>query len=204
MSLRTPGRLAAVIFVAVGLVAAGGWFLLVSGQRSEASTLESELTAAETALVQKRTELEAQRGIAGVAPPKVLEKALPSELDLPDVMDELNRLGDASGVTFAAITPGARVPGSGFTVLPLETQFHGNWTQISAFVARVRTLVSFKNGHLRADGRLYSVRKLDLAEGEKKFPHLTASLTIDVFQYTPTAAATEDPTPGAAAETPAS
>jgi Tfp pilus assembly protein PilO len=193
MSLRTPARLGVAILAASGLVAAGGWFLLVSGQRSEASKLEQDVSAAQAALIAKRTELEAQRGIAGVAPPKVLERALPDETSLADVLDELSRVGDASGVTFSAVTPGAEVAGTGFTVTPLETQFQGNWTQISAFVSRLRKLVSFQDGRLQAAGRLYSVRKIDLAEGEGKFPDLTASMTVDVFRYTPGSAATATP-----------
>jgi Tfp pilus assembly protein PilO len=199
MSLRSPARIAAAILVALGLAAAGGWFLLVSSERSEATKLESEVNAARTALLQKQTELNAQRGIAGVAPPDMLERALPDELNLPAVMDQLSRLGDETGVSFAVITPGAPVGGAGFTVTPLETQFHGNWTQISAFVSRVRKLVSFQDGRLKADGRLYSIRKVDLAEGQGKFPDLTASLTIDVFQYTP--GATTGPADTAAAAT---
>lgn len=201
MSFRTPNRIGIAVLVALGLVAAAGWFTLVSGQRSEASALESDLTTAQAALIQKRTELEAQRGIAGVAPPNVLARALPAEVNLPDVMDELSRLGDASGVKFAAVTPGPAAPGTGFTVTPLETQFQGNWTQISAFVSRVRKLVSFQDGHLKAAGRLYSVRRIDLGEGEDKFPNLTATLTIDVFQYTPSATAPADPATSAPAET---
>jgi Pilus assembly protein, PilO len=185
MSLRTPTRLAVAILAAAALMAAGGWFLLVSGQRSEASRLEQDVSSAQAALIKKRTELEAQRGIAGVAPPAVLERALPGDLHLPDVLDELNRVGNASGVTFAGVTPGAVLAGSNYSVTPLETQFHGNWNQVSAFVSSVRKLVSFRKGRLQADGRLYSIRKIELAEGEDKFPSLTATLTVDVFQYTP-------------------
>jgi Tfp pilus assembly protein PilO len=191
MSLRTPARLALVIAAVALAAAAAGWFLLVSGQRSEASQVQQDLDAASSALTQKRTELNSLRGIAGVAPPNVLERALPDETSMPDVMTELSRLGDESGVAFTSLTPSSPVAGAGFTVTSLDAQFVGNWSQISSFVAAVRRLVRFDDGRLNAAGRLYSVRKVDLAEGEAKFPQLTAALTLDVFNYGTTAAAGE-------------
>ena len=183
MSLRSPARLALVV-VAVSLAAAAaGWFLLVSGQKSKASSVQADLDAANVALVKKRTEVDSVRGIAGVAPPKVLERALPDETPMADVITELSDLADQSGVEFSSLTPGPPVALQGFSVTPLTTEFGGDWSEVSSFVAKVRRLVKFTHGTLRADGRLYSIRKIDLGEGEGKFPHLKAGLTLDVFQY---------------------
>jgi hypothetical protein len=102
---------------------------------------------------------------------------------MADVMVALSTLGDATGVTFMSLTPGAPVAGAGFTVTPLETQFEGTWAEVSAFVSSVRRQVTFTDGRLRAAGQLYSVRKINLSEGTKKFPNLTAALTVDVFSY---------------------
>jgi Tfp pilus assembly protein PilO len=102
---------------------------------------------------------------------------------MADVMVELSNLGDASGVTFSSLTPGQPVAGTGFTVTPLETQFEGTWAEISTFVSRVRRQVTFTDGRLHATGGLFSVRTINLSEGVKGFPNLTAALTIDVFSY---------------------
>jgi len=198
MNLRTPARIGGAILAVSILVAAAGWFLLVSGQRSEASRLEETLTAARAELTKKQTEVQAQRGIAGVAPANVLERALPDDTQMADVMDELSGLAEATGVTFATVTPSTPVASTGYTVTPLETQFRGTWSQISDFVSRLRKLVAFKDGRLKADGRLYSIRKIDLSEGENEFPNLNATMTVDVFQYSPAAAASA---PAAAAQT---
>jgi Tfp pilus assembly protein PilO len=189
MNVRTPARLAAVIAAVAVLVAAAGWFLLVSAQHSEATRLQADVDTANTAYAAKRAGLDNRLGVAGVAPPKLLARALPAETHIADVMVALSTLGDASGVTFTSLTPGAPVAGAGFTVTPLETQFQGTWAEISAFVSKVRRQVTFTNGRLQAAGQLYSVRKIDLSEGTKKFPNLTAALTVDVFSSGPAAGA---------------
>ena len=48
--------------------------------------------------------------------------------------------------------------------------FEGNYYDLTDFLFRLRNLVSVRDGVLEANGRLYTLDALDLAEGGDGFP----------------------------------
>jgi Pilus assembly protein, PilO len=203
--LSTPVKIA--ISVAGALVlAAGGYFLLVSPQRSRASELSAEIESVQQEVDQRRL-LTAQA--TSVQPVRVadlfrLSKAMPDRADMSGVLLELNRIAADTGITFESISPQSAVPVSGYQAVPIQLSFKGNFYNLSDFLYRLRTLVGVENGRLSATGRLFAIDTLDFAESQQGFPEIAATLVVDAFVYgtgapataTPTATTTTTTTPG--------
>jgi Tfp pilus assembly protein PilO len=190
----SPAATAAIGVAIALLVAAAGWFLLVSPQRARAAELDEEIAAVETQIAQARI---AAKQAEDVQPIRVadlfrLTKAMPSDLDIAGVLLELNRIATETGIGFESIAPGATTPIGAFRVQPTELVFVGNFYTLSDFLYRLRTLVTVQRGKLNATGRLFSVERLTFTEGDGGFPSIKAVLTVSAYLYG------AGPTPGAA------
>ena len=184
MNLASTRKQAAVVLVGAVVLAVAAWFLLVSPKRSEAARLDTEIAAVHQEIVAARAaNRAAQKASRDLAPLFLLAKAMPEEADMAATVLELNRLSGETGLTFESIVPQAPVAGPGYRVAPIDVSFQGRFDAVSLFLRRIREQVAVHKGKLAAGGRLYTVRKISLAEGEGKFPHLSASLTLDAFFY---------------------
>lgn len=184
MNLASTRKQAAVVLVGAVVLAIAAWFLLVSPKRSEAATLETEIAAVHQEIVAARTaNRAAQKASRELAPLFLLAKAMPEDADMAATVLELNRLSGATGLTFESIMPQAPVAGPGYRVVPIEVSFQGRFDAVSLFLRRIREQVAVHKGKLSAAGRLYTVRKISLEEGEGTLPQLSASLTLDAFFY---------------------
>jgi hypothetical protein len=176
----------AVVGVLIALVvAAAGWFLLVSPKRAKAAELTAQIEATEAQIMEARA---AQLKAEEVQPIKVadlfrLTKAMPSDIDMSGVLLELNRIATETGISFESIAPGATTTVGTFRVQPTELVFVGNFYTLSDFLFRLRTLVGVQRGKLHATGRLFSVDRLTFAEGDKGFPQIKAVLTVSAYLY---------------------
>jgi hypothetical protein len=59
--------------------------------------------------------------------------------------------------------------------------FTGNYYSLADFLLRVRTLVRIHGGKLITKGRMFSVSGVTFSEADRKFPYISANLTIDSF-----------------------
>jgi hypothetical protein len=59
----------------------------------------------------------------------------------------------------------------------------GTYYELSDFLYRLRNLVEVHVGRLASQGRLFTVGKISIVEGEKHFPELEATMTINAFVY---------------------
>jgi Pilus assembly protein, PilO len=184
------------------VIAAMGWFLLVSPQRSRSSELDEKLAAVEQQITAARA---AQMQAADVTPIRSadlfrLTKAMPSDNDIPGVLLELSRIASETGIVFEQIVPQATLAAGEMRAQPIDLTFEGNFYSLSDFLYRVRNLVSVQRGRLVANGRLFSVEKLQFSEAPSGFPNIRASLTLSAFLYgsgptaAPPAASTTTPT----------
>lgn len=195
---KTTPAMTALVGVAIALiVAAAGWFLLISPKRAHASELSAQIEATEAKIMEARA---AQLKADEVQPIKVadlfrLTKAMPSDIDMSGVLLELNRIATDTGISFESIAPGATAAVGTFRVQPTELVFVGNFYTLSDFLFRLRTLVGVQRGKLHATGRLFSVDRLTFAEGDKGFPQIKAVLTVSAYLYGsgPTAGAAPPP-----------
>ena len=105
MNLRNPRHLSAAAVVAAVVLSAAAWFLVVSGKKSEATRLGSDVDAVRAEVVQARAKEAEIKGLAGVAPAEVLKRALPDDAPTATVLRELSAIANKSGVTFVSVTP---------------------------------------------------------------------------------------------------
>jgi Tfp pilus assembly protein PilO len=158
-------RAQVVLVVAVLLlVAVVGYVAVISPKRSTAASLKKQ-----TAAVQKDQNQSAgfKQALPAVrsAPVFSLAKAMPSQLQTPDVILELNTLALESGISFDSIAPqstsstATAVTGEAdpFAVEPIQVQFSGSYYNLLALLQRLRNLVRVENGNLFAAGRLFDV-----------------------------------------------
>lgn len=181
----SPALIAAVTATIVLVMAAGGWFLLVSPKRGEASHLDDEIAQAQAEAVTAQQAVNAANKIKPVAVPDLfkLAKAMPDDIDMAGVLLELNRVASESGIAFESITPGQPTKLTGYRVIPTEVVFEGNFYSLADFLYRLRNLVSVEAGRLNASGRLFSIDKLSFGQADAGFPQIKAAITIDAFVY---------------------
>jgi hypothetical protein len=103
------------MFVVPIVVLAAYWFLLLSPKREESATLGTELTQAEAdrdAALEQARQAEAARTSfsADYAAMVRLGKAIPSTVDMPSLLVQLDSAAAGTDITFRRISAGARVP----------------------------------------------------------------------------------------------
>jgi Tfp pilus assembly protein PilO len=183
---------AQVALVAGGLllVAVIVYFALISPKRSTAAQLKQQTAAVQEQIDQNRSTAFKQ-ALPAVRAASVfrVSKAMPTQLETPNVILQLNQLAVASGLTFDQITPqsasatpatttGATDP---FAVEPIQVKFTGSFYSLLTFLQRLRNLVRVENGRLYAAGRLFDVSDVSFAPGPKGFPQVQATLTVNAF-----------------------
>jgi len=185
------------------VVAVLGYFVLISPKRSTASDLKKQTTSVQAQIDRNRSTAFKQ-ALPAVRAAKLfrLSQAMPSQLDTPDVILQLNKLAEDSGITFDQIEPGVTGASTStpdattpFAAEPIQIQFTGNFYNLLTFLQRLRNLVRVENGRLFTAGRLFDVTDVTFAAGKNGFPQVQATLNISAFvPQTPLSTAT---TPGA-------
>jgi Tfp pilus assembly protein PilO len=199
---RKPSQqaLAGVLAALLVLAAVAAYFLLISPQRSRAAELkkEADATREEVTRLRQLTQQVQQTEPIRVADLFRMTKAMPSEVDMPGMILQLNRIARETGIRFDSITPQAPAEANGAQAIPINLVFQGNYFELADFLFRLRSLVNVRGGTLDATGRLFVVSSVSFSEGEKKFPQIQATLTVAAYVYGSAASA------AAAAAAPAS
>lgn len=197
---------AAVIAIALLIVAAIGFFLLVKPKMNESATLDERIAEFQSKI---DVALAAQRASGGeaikVADLFRVTKAMPDTTDMSSVILELNAVATSAGVEFISIAPQPPVAGaSGYQTVPIKLTFEGSYYDLTDFLFRLRNLVIVRDGELESAGRLFTLDALDLHEGSLGLPQVQAAITVSAYTYAPAAAAlAPGTTPPAATTTPA-
>jgi hypothetical protein len=181
------------------LIALAGWFLLISPQRSRAAAIDGEIADVETQIVQARIAAAQAENAQPVRTADLfrLSKAMPSDNDIAGVLLELSKTAAETGIVFETIIPGPTVAAGTFRAQPIDLVFTGNFYSLSDFLYRLRNLVSVQRGRLLANGRLFSVDKLQFVEADSRFPNIRALLTVSALLY----GTSGEPPPSAPVET---
>jgi hypothetical protein len=101
-----------------------------------------------------------------------LAKAMPKQVEMPNVILQLSQLAGASGITFDQVTPTpaassttTAVPTTSttdpFEAQPIQVSFTGSFYNLVSFLQRLRNLVRVENGRLQASGRLFDVSDVE-------------------------------------------
>jgi hypothetical protein len=200
-----PAAQIAIAVAAILLIAVLGWFGLVHPKNSKASKLGQEIDATNAKLVQAQAALNAAKHQKPIRVANLfrLVKAMPDSPDMSGILLQLNQVAHDTGITFESIKPGAGLPMTGYTVVPITLNFAGNFYDLSDFLLRLRNLVAVRHGELDATGRLFAVDQLGFGPAKEGFPMIEAQLTVSAFVYgvgtaatpaAPTAPATTDTT----------
>ena len=124
-----------------------------------------------------------------------LAQAMPPQLDMPAVLRQLLRAANRSGVRLDSVTPQAAAAKSGYSAVPIAVVVTGRYFGIQELLRELRTQAGVAGSHVRASGRLFSVDSVSLAAGQAKLPQLAATIQLNVFTYSGSAAAAAPTTP---------
>ena len=188
-SLSKGAQVALVVGLLL-LVVVVGYFGVISPKRSTAAGLQKQTAAVQAQIAENRSSAFTQ-ALPAVRSASVfrLAMAMPTQLQTPDVILQLNALARASGISFDQITPtaggtttstatGAADP---FVTEPIQVQFSGSFYDLVTFLQRLRNLVRVENGRLYTAGRLFDVSSVSFAQGKQGWPQVQATLTVNAF-----------------------
>jgi Tfp pilus assembly protein PilO len=167
----SDGKKIASIAGALLLVAVIGYFALIAPKRSDAASLKKQ-TAAVQAQIDSNRSTGFMQALPAVRSANIfgLAKAMPKQVEMPNVMLQLYALAVESGITFDQVTPTpsdsattAATPDTSdpFAAQPIQVSFTGTFYNLVSFLQRVRNLVRVENGRLQAAGRLFDVSDLE-------------------------------------------
>jgi Tfp pilus assembly protein PilO len=185
--MKNRRRLIGAVVGANLVLAVGGWFLLVSPQRSHAATAAQQLQTAQDQL----TKLGASAGkLSHPKQPLIktaalyrLAQAMPTSADEPDLLLGLDQLARSSGVKVLGISPlTASATSGGYTQLPMTLTLEGSYGSLTRYLHALRMLVSVRRGSLRSTGRLFSVTSVVLTPGDTGKTE-QASVSLDAYVY---------------------
>lgn len=191
LSSLSKGAQVALVAAGLLLVLAIGFLALISPKRSTASDLKKQTAAVNAQIAANRSSAFTQ-ALPAVRSASVfrLAMAMPSQLQTPDVILQLNTIANASGISFDQIQPGAVGSSTGataavntdpFATEPIQVKFSGSFYNLLAFLQRMRNLVRVENGRLYTAGRLFDVSNIEFAEGQQGWPQVQSTLTINAF-----------------------
>jgi Tfp pilus assembly protein PilO len=199
-------KIPVLVLVAVGVLVAtaAAWALLVRPLSGKIDTARAQVDGKQSEIAAAQKQLESTKPAENtikVADLVELAKAMPDNPDMADAILELNAAAKGAGVDFASITPGQPASGAGYTQLPLQLSFIGNYYDLSELLYRIRELVSVREGVLDARGRLYTLDSIDWHEGPDGFPQVQADLTVSAYVFGSSGLAATPATGGATSAT---
>jgi Tfp pilus assembly protein PilO len=189
LKLDLSARAFAAALAALAVVlAAAMWFMAISPRHSKASSLSQQISAEQakiaTAIREARQSHTAKTSTAQL---KALEAALPGELAMPEIVDQLDSLARQAGVSLDTVTPQVPVVGVGYYAEPITVVVDGHFFDVKKFLHLVRTRVSISKANVHVKGRLYDISGVQLQQTEPA-PTVTATLNMEAFYFSPTAA----------------
>jgi Tfp pilus assembly protein PilO len=173
----SPRAQTALVGGALLLVAVLGYFVMIAPKRSTASDLKKQ-TAEVQAQISRNSSTGFTQALPAVRAAKIfrLTKAMPNQVEMPNIIIQLSLLAQQSGIAFDQVSPGvtnsvAGAVGSSTTDLtdpfaaePIEVTFTGSFYDLLAFLQRVRNLVRVENGRLDATGRLFDISDIEFCQ----------------------------------------
>ena len=168
-----------VLGLLIGLI---GYFVLVSPQKGKSHRATEQIQALQAQLLELH-----RKPPKPVSPQAVdlfrLVKAMPDTNDMPGILRDLSRLARSSKVTIQTVTPTAQVPLLlGYGALPLTVALEGKFSNVSTFLARMRSQVRVGEKTMHVTGRLLVPNQVQLTSS-KDGATVIATLSLDAFVY---------------------
>jgi type IV pilus assembly protein PilO len=181
--LPLPQKIA-VLAVAVALITAGNWYLLVDPKLTEITQKQGQLRTLEDELIQKQS---IANNLAQFKHEKeVLERRLaqaltelPNEANIDDLIKSLSDIGIKSGLTINSIEPQGEQRQSFYAQIPIVMSVSGNYHEIGVFLDALSKLARIVNvTNIKMSGAKMQNDKLVLG----------ASYVATTFRFLPEAA----------------
>jgi Tfp pilus assembly protein PilO len=190
--LKDKRAVIALCSIGAAALLAAAWLLVVSPQRSKASELDQQVTAARAELAQRRISLATPSARITVKASDTyrLAKALPDATNMAGIILDLNTVAARHKLSFTSITPSAPTAMTGYVSQPVNVEVSGRFANVSGFLGDLRRLVRVRHGRLDARGRIYSTTSINLTEATTKFPNVKAAVTIQSYTFSAPSAAT--------------
>ena len=187
LSLPKQAQLA-LVGVGAALVLLLGWMLLIGPKQKEISNVNSQTAAVNQQIADDLTRASTARGADSAPTLKVadvykLTTAMPSILDMPDLLLELDQTASAAGVSLNSISPSppATDPmGGGFSTVEVDVNVTGNFYSLTDLLYRLRNLVYVRSGALQANGRIFTVNSVSLTPSDNV---VTAAIGLTTYVY---------------------
>ena len=187
---RINGRLALLIAgVLVLVVVLASWFAVLSPQRSKAADLDAQIGDANIRLAATESLLKSPEAHQSAAQLAQLNRALPADTAMSQVIRELSRAAGKTGVRIDSITPSTPVSAAGAQAVPITLGVSGRYFRLANFMHELRTSARVvEGGNVRVKGRFYAVDNLAFAKSQTR-GLLSATLALDAFMSGGAAAA---------------
>jgi Tfp pilus assembly protein PilO len=213
VSLSDRDRKILLALVPLALIAVY-WFLILAPKRQEATSIQDQLTQAQAerdTAVQRLAGLgTAKRSFAkDYATVIYLGKSIPTAVDMPSLLVQLDRASRGTGIQFASIKVGARsaaasagaspstsgsastgststtaATGSssnGLDSVPLDFEFDGSYFDLANFFHRMKRFVRVSNDRIIVRGRLLTINNFSFAPSQGGAAGLTATVHATVY-----------------------
>jgi Tfp pilus assembly protein PilO len=198
--VTTRDRLVLIGVIALALLGAV-WLLVVSPERSKASKLNSEVSAASAQLASAQGDAASahaaqQRYSAAYSSVVSLGKAVPASEEVPSLMYQIAQATNEKHVQFNSITTGGGVGASsapstvavaaasaGFTQMPFTFVFGGSFNDLYHLFRQLNTAtVRTSSGGLQVSGRLLTLQAVKLEPaGTEGSSQLTGTITATAY-----------------------
>jgi Tfp pilus assembly protein PilO len=176
------------------VVVALGWLVLLGPQQRRISSLQQQTASARAQIADDLARAAEAR--SGTSAPTIrvadfykLTTAMPSIVDMPDLLLQLDQTAQAAGAHLQSLSFGQTTVSSDqtYTSLPVTLIATGSFYSITDLVYRLRNLVYVRDGALEADGRIFSVGSIALnpTAGARQEQ---AAITVNTYVYGTTAA----------------
>ena len=174
-----------VIGLAIVIVAAVAYMLVIRPKRAEAGRLDEQIAEMQmkVSAAQLASRPQEQASTIKVADVFEVSKAMPDTDDMPGIILDLNSVAEATGIRFLSIQPSAPTPKTGYSAIEITLSFEGNYFDLTDFLFRLRNLVTVRDGRLSSAGRLFTLDTLSMKEGKTGFPSINAGLTVSAYVY---------------------
>jgi hypothetical protein len=201
--MTTRDRLV-ITAVAVLVMLAAGWLLVVSPERKKATTLLGEVNTARTQLASAESQLANARAAqsrysSAYASMVNLGKAVPAGREVPSLVFELAQASQGQHVDLSSIQYGSGGAGSssasaastagstlaGFSTMPFTFIFNGSFTDLyNLFQQLDHYTVRNASGHIKVRGRLLTIQSAKLtplSSGAAAGTQLTGTITATAY-----------------------
>ncbi|HEY8029307.1 MAG TPA: type 4a pilus biogenesis protein PilO [Gaiellaceae bacterium] len=178
-----------VIAVAVcGVFVLGlGWFVLLGPKQKEIGDLHKQTVAVQQQIADDLSRAAAARSATSAPTIKTadiykLETAMPSIVDMPDLLLELDQTAQAAGVTLTTINPDPLTDsGNGYAMEHISMSVNGNFYTLTDLLYRLRNFVYVRGGALEANGRAFNIDKVTLTPNGATQDQ--AQIDLDTYVY---------------------